>query len=93
MPRIDHLNIGEVVDTHYYQGKILEIKSGNDVGLCKVEITVPEISNITADNIPIYFHCDDTKAERENGSLEDGETAFDVDDLVIVQVIGDVRFL
>jgi hypothetical protein len=90
MPKIDHPNIGEVVATNYYFGVIEEMYVGDDKGLCRVTLTLPDETVQVLDMVPIYFHCEPDAEERDNGSLEDGEAAFEKDDEVIVQIIGEL---
>lgn len=76
--KVDHPNLGDVVNTAYLPGIIKYVDTAED--LCSVEV-----DGVMYVSIPLFYHCTPDSILRSNGALEGASDAFEVNDQVIVQ--------
>lgn len=77
MPRIDHPDLGDIINSQYRTATIVSV----DASLDTAEITSP-LGNFTA--VPIFYHCEPDPTVRSNGALEGGGAPFAASDEVVV---------
>ena len=82
MTRYNHPNIGDVQDHVFIKGVITAIDSATDLVSVIVE------GGVTAENVPLYYHCDEDSTERTNGAIEGAASGFNEDDEVVVMCSG-----
>ncbi len=82
MPLFDHKDIGDVHEYVYLQGKVTSVYGDDDT----VDLEIPE-SGLTAEQVPLYYHCSNEATLKDNGALEGAASAFAEDDEVIVRCI------
>jgi len=82
MPEINHPNLGDVVKTRFLNGTILSVDSSDDTA--SVRVTLPDLSTVICNDVPIFYHCVPDAEERSNGAIEGAAGGFSVDDEVIL---------
>ncbi len=77
MPRIDHPDLGDIINSQYRTATIVSV----DAALDTAEID-SSLGNFLA--VPIFYHCTPGATTRSNGALEGGSAAFAASDEVVV---------
>ena len=83
MPKYQHDNFGDVMDTLFAKGVITSVDSDNDTACFTGE------GCQSGTDIPLFYHCEPNSEERDNGAIEGAAAGFNVEDEVIVMCTAD----
>ncbi|MCG6537111.1 MAG: hypothetical protein L7F78_20985 [Syntrophales bacterium LBB04] len=84
MPKKPFKYFGDLQGYEFLKGVITD-DPDSETDTCTVEVFLPSEQSLkTIESVPIFYHCDETVEERENGALEGSSAAFAKDDEVII---------
>lgn len=84
MPTKTHANLGEVLQTQYFPGVILEIFDEDSAIPAEKWDTAKVSCPWGVTEMPLFYHCEHDVQERSNGALVGAAAAFDEGDEVLV---------
>ncbi len=89
MPRIELTDRETIFDIYFRKAIIEDIDYDNDTADIEILKADDSVSGEKYEDVPLFYHCEPQMNERTNGALEGAAQAFEINDRVYVQFVGE----